>query len=384
MEIAMTLSRRRTLALIGGGVILAATASLGAIATRQPRTALLPWGQAGQGADARHRALSWALLAPNPHNRQPWLVDLSEDGVVTLYVDTAKLLPHTDPLNRQITIGLGCFLELMRMAASHDGHRVTITPFPEGFDDRALDARPVARAVFTPDPSVAPDPLFAHALDRRSNKEPYDTARPLPADTLEKLAVATAARFGGTVDAKEVTDWRAFTREALRIEIETPRTFKESVDLFRIGRAEVDANPDGIDFTGPLFEVLGATGLMTRDSSLDTASQAYKAGLDAVYANADTAMGHVWLVTPGNSRPDQIATGADWLRVNLAATAAGVAFQPLSQALQEYPEMAALYRDLHARLAPQGGTVQMLARIGYGPEVAPSPRWPLEAKILNA
>jgi hypothetical protein len=133
-----------------------------------------------------------------------------------------------------------------------------------------------------------------------------------------------------------------------------------------------------------LFEVLGATGLMTRESSLDTASQAYKAGLDAVYANADTAMGHVWLVTEGNSRPDQIATGADWLRVNLAATAAGVAFQPLSQALQEYPEMSKLYRDLHGKLAPTGGTVQMLARIGFGPEVAPSPRWPLEAKILDA
>jgi hypothetical protein len=156
------------------------------------------------------------------------------------------------------------------------------------------------------------------------------------------------------------------------------------VDLFRIGRAEVDANPDGIDFTGPLFEVLGATGLMTREASLDTGSQAYQAGLAAVYANTDTAMGFVWLVTEGNARPDQIATGADWLRVNLAATAAGVAFQPLSQALQEYPEMAQLYRDLHARLAPEGGTVQMLARIGYGPEVAPSPRWPLETKILNA
>jgi hypothetical protein len=146
----------------------------------------------------------------------------------------------------------------------------------------------------------------------------------------------------------------------------------------------VDANPDGIDFTGPLFEVLGATGLMTRESVLDTSSQAYKAGLAAVYANTDTAMGHVWLVTGGNSRPDQIATGADWLRVNLAATGAGVAFQPLSQALQEYPEMAELYRAVHAKLAPGGGTVQMLARIGYGPEVAPSPRWPLEAKILNA
>jgi hypothetical protein len=303
---------------------------------------------------------------------------------VTLYVDTAKLLPHTDPFNRQITIGLGCFLELMRMAASHDGQRVEITPFPEGYDDRALDARPVARAVFTADAAVVPDPLFAHVLDRRSNKEPYDMARPLPPDTLEKLAVVTSTRFGGTIDATEVAGWRTFTREALRIEIETPHTYKESVDLMRIGRAEVDANPDGIDFTGPLFEVLGATGLMTREASLDTSSQAYQAGLDAVYANTDTAMGHVWLVTDGNSRLDQIATGADWLRVNLAATAAGVAFQPLSQALQEYPEMVAPYRDVHAKLAPQGGTVQMLARIGYGPEVSPSPRWPLEAKILNA
>jgi hypothetical protein len=94
-------------------------------------------------------------------------------------------------------------------------------------------------------------------------------------------------------------------------------------------------------------------------------------------------MGHVWLVTDANSRTDQIASGADWLRINLAATAAGLAFQPLSQALQEYPEMAALYAQVHERLAPRGGTVQMLARIGHGPSVDPSPRWPLEAKIVH-
>jgi hypothetical protein len=181
-----------------------------------------------------------------------------------------------------------------------------------------------------------------------------------------------------------VADWRALTREALLIEIETPNTFKESVDLFRIGRNEVDANPDGIDFSGPMFEVMGATGLFTRESALDPTSHAYRAGIDAVLANAETAMGHVWLVSQGNSRPDQLATGADWLRVNLAATAAGVAFQPLSQALQEYPEMAGLYRELHAKLAPDGGTVQMLARIGYGPAVNQSPRWPLETILVNA
>jgi hypothetical protein len=95
-------------------------------------------------------------------------------------------------------------------------------------------------------------------------------------------------------------------------------------------------------------------------------------------------MGHVWLVTADNRRETQIATGADWLRVNLAATALGLGFQPLSQSLQEFPEMADPYRQVHERLAPAGGTVQMLARVGYGPTVGASPRWPLESRILNA
>ncbi len=71
-------------------------------------------------------------------------------------------------------------------------------------------------------------------------------------------------------------------------------------------------------------------------------------------------------------------------RLNLAATGQGVGMQPLSQALQEYPEMGDLYRDIHERLAPGGGTVQMFGRIGYGPDVPQSPRWPVESKIVNA
>jgi hypothetical protein len=381
----MMKSRRRFLAIAGGGVILAAGAA-GYAVTRTPRTAQAPWAAAGQYEEPRRRALSFALLAPNPHNRQPWIVDLSRDNEVVLHADTAKLLPETDPFSRQITIGLGGFLELMRMAAAEQGYRVETELFPEGADDKALDGRPIARSIFRADPSVARDPLFSHVLARRSLKEPYDTARSVAPDALASLssAVTAGSRFGGTVDAAEVASFRALSREALRIEIETPRTFKESVDLFRIGHREVDANPDGIDFTGPLFETLRLLGLFTRESALDTSSSAYKAGLDAVYANADTAMGHIWLVSGANTRRDQIAAGADWLRVNLAATALGLATQPLSQALQEYPEMAKLYADIHETLAPDGGTVQMFARIGYGPSMAPSPRWPLDAKIAQS
>ena len=378
-------TRRRFLAVLGGGVILAATAFAAPVAVRRPKTAQKPWDDAGTGTDARRKALSYALLAPNPHNRQPWLVDLSEADVVTLYADAGRMLPETDPLNRQITIGLGCFLELLRMAAAADGYRVTITPFPKGSSATHLDLRPIARVVFARDTSVALDPLFPLALKRRTNKEPYDLTRNVDPAILARLARAVTpnSHFGGSVAEADIEALRVLTHEALRIEVETPRTYAESVNLFRIGATEVDANPDGIDFTGPMFELLAATGQFTRETALQTNSTVYKQGMAAVFENCDTAMGHIWLTTNGNTRTDQLNVGADWLRLHLAATSEGLDLQPLSQALQEYPEMDRLYRDIHARLAPNGGTVQMLARIGYGPAIGPSPRWPLETRLIN-
>jgi hypothetical protein len=375
------MNRRNFLRLTGGGVVLAAAGGGLFAATRTPNDALAPWGLAGRYNDPRKNALSYAILAPNPHNRQPWIVRLDGDDGLTLFFDTDKQLPHTDPFDRQLTIGLGCFLELMRMAANADGYAVDVTLFPEGEDEEGLDTRPIAQATFTPTAAVR-DPLFEYVLARRSNKEPYDTARPVPADALTRiLQVARQSDLGGSIDTDDIADWRALTTQALMVETDTPRTYKESVDLFRIGKAEVNANPDGIDFSGALFEALALAGVMTRESLLDTNSTGYLEGIKVVVANTETAMGHVWMVTQGNTRADQIAAGADWLRINLACTAEGLGFQPLSQALQEYPEMTQIYDETHQRLAPSGGTVQMLARIGYGPDVAVSPRWPIESKI---
>ena len=147
------MNRRKFLSLTGGGVILAATASVATIASRTPAAALTPWDEAGVIYDEpRKRALSYAILAPNPHNRQPWLVDLSVQDTVILTADRERLLPHTDPFNRQITIGLGCFLEIMVMAAAEDGYAVDLQIFPEGEDAAALDGRPVAIATFRADP----------------------------------------------------------------------------------------------------------------------------------------------------------------------------------------------------------------------------------------
>lgn len=380
------MNRRNFLTLAGGGIVLAAGATFGVVATRSPEQALAPWAQAGSLYDEpRKRALSYAILAPNPHNRQPWLVDLSTPDQIVLRVDTDRLLPQTDPFNRQITIGLGCFLEVMRMAAAEDGYRVEFQLFPDGESPERLDKRTVAVASFTKDTSIRRDPLFAYVLSRRSIKEPYDLTKNVPSDALARIAAAATngSTLGGSNDMQSVETLRSLTHDALVIEIETPHTYQESVDLFRIGKSEIEANPDGIDFSGPLFESLHLVGAKTREAALDQSSSVFAQGKNAVLANTDTAMAHVWQVSVGNSRVDQINAGRDWVRVHLAATAEGLAMQPLSQALQEYIEMKPLYEKIHKMLAPTGGTVQMLARLGYAAQVPPSPRWPLEAKILK-
>ena len=128
-------SRRNVLMLIGGGVVVAAAAGSGYIATRGPSEAARePWRRAGKYAEFRRSALSYALLAPNPHNRQPWLVKLEGENALTLYCDLDRRLPVTDPFDRQITIGCGAFLELLVLAAAQDGYQATVTPFPEGED----------------------------------------------------------------------------------------------------------------------------------------------------------------------------------------------------------------------------------------------------------
>jgi len=379
------MERRNALKLLGGLTVIAAGGAGAFAMTRTPEQALVPWGSAGstQYTDPRMHALSYAILAPNPHNRQPWLIELDQSDSLTLRFDETKQLPHTDPFDRQLTIGLGCFLELLKMAANENGFQLNIELFPEGSNAEDLGSLPIAHVKFTEVESQEKDPLWAYVAQRRTNKKPFDVAKPVSEEDLNKvLAVGqNGTTLNGVVESGEVQRWRELTSAALQIETKTPHTFKESVDLFRIGRKEIEANPDGIAFSGALFESMAMMGMFSRESTLDPESSSYKQGLQAVLANTQSAMGFIWMVTPGNTREQQIAAGADWLRVNLATTSLGLGFHPLSQLLQEYPEMEELYNQTHEQLAPDGGTVQMLARIGYGAQIAPSPRWAIESKV---
>jgi len=339
-------------------------------------------------ADWRLAALRWAVLAPNPHNRQPWLATLVDADTVELRCDLERRLPVTDPFDRQIAIGLGAFAELFRMAAAAAGIAVVVEPFPDGEPavDGRLDTRPVARLRRVAGAAVA-DPLFQNATARRSAKRPFDTARVAPPATLAAIGGAAGGTVGFVTQAEAVERLKALVWEAWLIEARTPAAHLETVSLMRLGSAAVAANPDGVSVSGPQLDPLIERGVLNREAFAAPGRPGYEEMIQRYTPMLAATNAYVFCTGPASGRAAQLAAGAQWLRLNLATTAAGLALHPVSQALQEYPEMAGSFRALHAALGVSGAErVQMLGRIGFlrdADRAPPTPRWLAETRVVG-
>jgi hypothetical protein len=395
--------RRRFIRLAGGGLILSATAGLTACGTSMPASAIEAWKGPGAEPDVRRWVLGYAILAPHSHNLQSWQVDLATPGEITLRCDLARLLPETDPYSRQIMMSHGTFLELLDIAARERGLRADISLFPEGaFDAAKIDHRAVARIRLTPDTRVRADPLFAQILARRTNRSNYDLQRPVPAEGWSAMARAAAAetasetaghaaqpaglRFGfvGADQPAALQQHRAIAAQAWRAELETPRVMMETYRVLRVGTAEIAAHDDGLYVLDPMVVALSRVGLFDRSKPPAAGDYATTSQIKDFGKKLDSTPGFLWMVTAGNDRATQVEAGRAYARVQLAATAQGLAMQPLQQALQEYPEQAGAHAAIAQLLdAPAPQTVQMWARVGYAPPVGPAPRRGVAAQVTS-
>lgn len=364
---------RRTVleALMAGGLVSGCASNDGP----DPAAA---WRNPGAGErDARRWALAHAILAPNPHNRQPWLVDLPGADEIVFHADTTRLLPATDPPNRQITIGCGAFLELLDLAARERGLRAAMALWPEGEPQPVLDARPVARVRLVSDPAVTADPLFRQITARHTNREPFDLAKPPSAAELAQVVAAAPPPLvaAAVTDAAGVARLVDIGARGFAREMTTAAAAQESARLTRIGRAEIARHRDGISLQGPFLEGMAAVGILTREAMGDPKSFATRSAIDMFGKMIAATPSFVWLKGPDNSRATQIACGRAYARMHLTATALGLSMQPWSMTLQEFPQMAELYRETQAALgADPRAPLQMLVRVGRAKPAAPSPR----------
>ncbi len=381
-------SRRRAIGLVGGGLVLASTGLVGC-GTANPDVSVQAWQPVPPETELRRFMLSHGLLAPNPHNRQPWLADLRREGEISLVCDGKRLLPETDPFGRQILIGCGGFIELAVMAAAQKGYGVQVDLWPQGEPAGHVlpGGRVVARLVMQRDSSVAADPLFAFILKRHTNKNAYDNQKTLPAP-LWKQITSAAPDFqlltGQVEDSARLQQLRKLMRSCYETEMSTARTWLETAHLIRVGPSEITQHRDGIALMAPMVRVLNAVGIFDRFAVPVRGTS----GFDRVmqrWVPQETGSGYFWIATTGNSRSQQINTGRAYVRAHLQTTAAGADMHPQSQALQEFAEVREAYTALPRVLGldPATHTVQMLARVGYAAAPAgPTPRRALQDLLM--
>jgi hypothetical protein len=383
--------QRRNSRRVSGGAAIAAAITLTACGggpDSMPADAIEAWqgpNAALRNQDVRRWILSFAILAPHAHNMQSWIVDLTKPDEIVLRCDLNRLLPETDPFSRQIVMSHGTFLELLDMAAKECGLRADIALFPKGpFSPNALDERPVAHIKLVADSSVAKDPLFKQVLLRHTNRKLYDLARPPQAvamDDIQAAAKSTAlnsatAVHTGSSTMDTLSEHRRIAKAAWAIEMTTSRTIMESYKVLRVGADEISQHRDGLSLNSSFVATMKRFGLFDPTQVPKPGDSNIARQISDFNKNIDSTPAFFWISTPANDRVTQVQAGRAWVRSQLAATSHGLAMQPISQALQEYPEQKDLYGAVHqlTGAAATGSTLQMWARVGYAPAVPASPR----------
>jgi hypothetical protein len=382
------LGRRQALQLLAAGALPLLVPSLAGCGTTM--LALAPWsGPPPSETDVRMRALAYAVLAPNAHNTQPWLLALG-DGTIDLYVDKTRLLPETDPPFRQAHISQGTFLETLVIALGALGQRAEVEYFPAGeYGSTVVEDRPVARVRLAP-ADVAVDPLFGAIAERRSNKDRYDADRPVPAAELEALArasgVAEQVRF--VVDPGARARLTGICRDAMAAEVRSRARNVETARWFRFDDAEMESKRDGFGMaqagrTG-FTKWFGETFIVSRESAADPTGTFATSAVTLSQEQAASTPAFAVLASPSNTRRAQVEAGRAYTRMVLAATLRGIATHPMSQALEEYADVAEVKARLEREVGlPAGSTLQMMFRIGYARPTRHAPRRSVRAMLRS-
>ncbi|OPX66958.1 MAG: hypothetical protein A4E36_01783 [Methanoregulaceae archaeon PtaB.Bin009] len=333
-------------------------------------------------SDARCNAVKYAILAPSPHNTQPWRVAFQGDERIILSIDHSRLIPGCDPLGRQAFISVGAFLENLDLAAKNSGLRADIDLFPAGWpDSRLVQDTPVARVDLVEDPHIEPDPLFLQIPLRHTSRRRFEK-RKVPLDAAGEITAAydfSLVPLGFSHDDDLIHAIADVAADAMEIELADPERFRETLQYFRFTDAEAHTAQDGFGHAqsgyGPVMRFFIGRFILPRSKAASSPESFSRMAKRSTREQAASAGGIGWLSTKGDHRVDQVRTGRAFQRVHLKACALGLALHPMSQLLADYPGMAGLRSVLRDLLGvPDTQAVQMLFRMGYARPVLPTPR----------
>ncbi|MFJ5969646.1 Acg family FMN-binding oxidoreductase [Streptomyces sp. NPDC093060] len=310
-----------------------------------------------------------AAAAPSLHNAQPWRFRfLRNSAVLLLHADLERALPRTDPDKRGLHLGCGAALFNLRVAAAAKGLAPVVRLLPAP-DDTELLAEVGLRGSTSPGETLAR--LYPAISLRHSSRFPFRDEQ-IPAAVVERLCAAAHAEgaqlvFPGAWHLRSILELvqDAEGRQAL-----DPGIRGETTRWTRTEPSDVVGAPDGIpaEAFGPRQH---GTTAPVRDFAVGRPMPGR--GWASFEKNPNIAL----LGTARDGVADWLLAGQALERVLLQATVDGLVASMTSQPL-EWPELRWVVRDPVSAMAH----VQMVLRLGYGPEGPASPRRPV-ADVLD-
>jgi nitroreductase len=313
--------------------------------------------------------LRYATLAPSSHNTQPWLFTVTHDEVI-LYADPTRALPVVDPENRALIISCGAALEYLCVSARHFGYVPHVS-----FENRAQ--APDFLASFSigerREPDAIENAMFQAIPQRHTNRMKFEDSK-VPDETIEQLKTLSDCDnvvLLALTSKEDRADLARLVSEGDRIQASDPKFRRELAAWVHANRSFSNDGMPGYAFgTGDIPSVFGPLVVRTFDWGKGQAAK------DEQLVSGSPLLAA--LVTQHDTQSDWLNTGRALAKILLMITHHGLSASFLNQPI----EVSDLRPALKLKLGTDGHP-QILLRIGYGPEVKPTPRRPIEEIILN-
>ena len=305
---------------------------------------------AADGTPDLRELVRLGTLAANSHNTQPWRFELGQDRI-RLRPDPARRCPVVDPEDAHLWRSLGCAAENIVQGAQDQALAAEVA-----VQDGAVEIR------LRPKPAAPPDPLFAAVVRRQCCKAPYDGA---PLTAADVAALFDAGRVAGA-RAEVITDTAQkagiadLVAEGNRAQMADPAFRAELIEWMRFNDRTAIARGDGL--AGRVLGLPSVPDWLGRRivGLFLSADRQAKADRRLI----DTSPALAVIVVPGDGPAPWVDAGRAGQRLQLQATALGLASAFLNQPI----EVPALRPRLEALLcldAPE--RAHLLLRLGRGP-----------------